>query len=111
MQVSALRGAGLDVFWEHVSRFRDLQRASGLDLARRNRQDEAWMWERIEAGLRQAFRAHDAVREALPEMARRVREGEIVASVAARQLLALAARPRVACAVGNSSEGLLRRAS
>jgi len=89
MQASALRGAGLDAFWGHVSRFRDLQRSSGQDLARRHRQDEAWMWQRIESGLREAFRADAAVRAALPETVRRVREGQLVASVAARQLLAL----------------------
>ena len=89
MQASALRGAGLEVFWGHVSRFRDLQRASGQDIARRHRQAEAWMWERIESGLREAFRADGAVRAALPETVRRVRDGRLVASVAARQLLAL----------------------
>ncbi len=89
MQASALSGAGLDEFWGHVSRFRDLQRSSGLDLARRHRQDEEWMWERIEAGLRQSFRAHRAVRDALPETSRHVREGQVVASVAARQIAGL----------------------
>ena len=89
MQASALRGAGFDTFWEHVTRFRDVQRANGSDVARRHRQDEAWMWEQIEAGLRAAFRSHDAVHAALPETARAVREGRIVASVAARRLLAL----------------------
>ncbi|HMN77954.1 MAG TPA: methylmalonyl Co-A mutase-associated GTPase MeaB [Burkholderiaceae bacterium] len=89
MQVSALRGAGLDAFWDQVSRFRQLQRASGQDAARRHRQDEAWMWERIESGLREAFRSHHAVSDALPQTTRNVREGRLVASVAARELLAL----------------------
>ena len=111
IQASALCGAGLDAFWHHVSRFRELQRASGQDLARRHRQDEAWMWERIESGLREAFRSDHAVCAALPETVRRVRAGELVASVAARELLALFAsgaphRPD-ACAAGqtNSTKG------
>ena len=93
LQASGLRGEGLDAFWAQVTRFRDLQRASGQDIARRHRQDEAWMWERIESGLRDAFRQHEAVRRALPDVARRVRRGELVASVAARQLLALFETP------------------
>ncbi|MEO8125114.1 MAG: methylmalonyl Co-A mutase-associated GTPase MeaB [Burkholderiales bacterium] len=113
MQASALRGAGLDVFWGHVSRFRDLQRASGQDFARRHRQDEAWMWERIESGLREAFRADGAVRAALPETARRVRDGQLVASVAARQLLALfeSGASRAAGAADDSPQGAPCRAS
>ena len=109
MQVSALRGTGLDAFWDHVSRFRELQRASGQDLARRHRQDEAWMWERIESGLREAFRSDRAVCAALPETVRRVREGELVASVAARELLALfasGAPPHARADQTNSTEGV-----
>ena len=47
------------------------------------------MWERIEAGLRQRFRQHPAVREALPAIADEVRAGRLAASVAARRLLDL----------------------
>ena len=98
MQASALRGIGLDAFWEHVSRFREAQRSNGHDIGRRHRQDEQWMWERIEAGLHQSFRTHNAVHEALPETTRRVLAGQLVASVAARQLLGLfEATPKVPC--------------
>ncbi|MBE2244901.1 MAG: methylmalonyl Co-A mutase-associated GTPase MeaB [Burkholderiaceae bacterium] len=108
LQASALRGTGLDVFWDHVSRFRQLQRASGQDAARRHRQDEAWMWERIEAGLHEAFHADRAVCAALPETARRVRDGELVASVAARELLALFAQgaPRAAQPADESGQDM-----
>ena len=100
IQASALRGSGFEAFWECVTRFRELQRASGRDVARRHRQDEAWMWEQIDAGLRAAFRADAAVRSALPETARSVREGRLVASVAARRLLALFAAGVSAGGVG-----------
>ena len=46
------------------------------------------MWERIDAGLRAAFRQHPAVREALPVALRQVGDGRLLASVAARRLLA-----------------------
>ena len=47
------------------------------------------MWERIEAGLRQRFHDHPAVRQALPELTEQVRSGAVAASVAARRLLEL----------------------
>jgi LAO/AO transport system kinase len=93
LQLSALQGQGLEDFWAAVSRFRDLQTVSGRLAARRRTQDQAWMWERIEAGLRQRFREHPAVREALPQAAEAVRAGRVAPSVAARQLLDLFGAP------------------
>ncbi len=89
LQMSALKGQGLDGFWAAVSRFRELQTANGRLAARRNSQDQAWMWERIEAGLRQRFKAHPGVRQALPALTDDVRAGRVAASVAARRLLDL----------------------
>ncbi|MGL6110465.1 MAG: methylmalonyl Co-A mutase-associated GTPase MeaB, partial [Rubrivivax sp.] len=89
MQLSALKAQGLDEFWALVSRFRGLQEASGRSATRRQQQNLAWMWERIETGLRQRFKAHVAVRQALPEMNQEVRAGRLAASVAARRLLEL----------------------
>jgi LAO/AO transport system kinase len=90
LQLSALKATGLAEFWAAVLVFREQQAASGRDTARRRAQDQAWMWERIEAGLRQRFRAHPAVREALPALTEAVRAGTLAASVAARRLLELA---------------------
>jgi LAO/AO transport system kinase len=88
MQLSALRAEGVDRFWEYVTQFRSLQTANGRLQARRQKQSLAWMWERIETGLKQAFRAHPQVREQLPAMVAAVTEGRIAASTAARALLA-----------------------
>jgi LAO/AO transport system kinase len=88
IQLSALKAQGLDGFWQQVSRFRELQSASGRLAQRRQQQAKAWMWERIDAGLRAAFRQHPAVRSALPAMLQQVSEGRVIASVAARRLLA-----------------------
>ncbi|HET7866666.1 MAG TPA: methylmalonyl Co-A mutase-associated GTPase MeaB [Burkholderiaceae bacterium] len=87
IQLSALRGAGLDEFHASLAEFRRQQDASGRFAARRQQQNEAWMWERIQAGLTQRFRSHAAVREQLPLLAQQVREGTVPASVAARRLL------------------------
>ena len=89
LQLSALKGAGLPEFWAAVTRFRELQTANGRLAARRHAQDQAWMWERIDAGLKQRFKSHPAVQGALPALADDVRGGRIAASVAARRLLDL----------------------
>ncbi|MBK1689511.1 methylmalonyl Co-A mutase-associated GTPase MeaB [Rubrivivax gelatinosus] len=89
LQLSALKGSGLDEFWAAVSGFNERQRDSGRLAARRRAQDEAWMWDRIEAGLRQRFKQHLAVREALPTITDDVLSGRLAASVAARRLLDL----------------------
>jgi LAO/AO transport system kinase len=89
IQLSALKAEGLDTFWQTVTRFRDAQQASGRLAERRRAQDEAWMWERIEAGLRSRFRGHPPVREQLPHLVAEVRAGHTAASVAARRLLDL----------------------
>lgn len=89
IQLSALLGQGVDSFWDAVSRFRDLQTANGQLAQRRQQQARAWMWERIEAGLKQRFRSHPAVQAALDDTTRRVLDGTLPASTAARQLLAL----------------------
>ena len=87
MQVSALTGQGMGEFWGEVSRFRALQSAGGRFDRRRQQQNEAWMRERLEAGLRQRFRAHPAVKAAWPGLLEDVRAGRLAASVAARRLL------------------------
>jgi LAO/AO transport system kinase len=89
LQLSALKGSGLAGFWAAITRFRTLQQANGGLAARRQQQDEAWMWERIHAGLTQRFKAAPAVREALPALTEAVLAGRLAASVAARRLLDL----------------------
>ncbi len=87
IQLSALLGQGVDSFWAAVTQFRALQTASGKLAARREGQAQAWMWERIESGLKQAFRAHPQVRKLLPQLGAEVTAGRLAASTAARQLL------------------------
>lgn len=89
LQMSALKGRGVAEFWTTVTALCDAGKASGELAARRQRQDQAWMWERIEAGLRHRFRHHPAVQDALPSITADVRDGKLAASVAARRLLDL----------------------
>jgi LAO/AO transport system kinase len=90
LQLSALKATGLAEFWAAVTGFVEQQKARGRFEQRRHEQDEAWMWQLIEAGLTQRFRRHPAVREALAGFSEDVRAGRVAASVAARRLLELA---------------------
>ncbi|MBC7620422.1 MAG: methylmalonyl Co-A mutase-associated GTPase MeaB, partial [Candidatus Saccharibacteria bacterium] len=87
MQISALNGQGVDTFWTAVKEFNALQTANGRLATRRQQQSLAWMWERIDAGLKQAFRQHPQVQKLLPELTQEVLAGRLPASTAARNIL------------------------
>ncbi|MEI7784353.1 MAG: methylmalonyl Co-A mutase-associated GTPase MeaB [Betaproteobacteria bacterium] len=93
MQLSALLGQGVDAFWAAVTQFKHLQTTHGQLKQRREKQALAWMWERIEAGLRHGFRHHARVRELLPQISQQVGAGQLAASTAARRLLGAYAEP------------------
>ncbi len=88
--VSSLDGSGLRAFYDAAKRFRELRETSGALQMQRYEQDQAWMWERIEAGLNRRFREHPAVRAALPDISSQVRAGMLSPSLAAKRLLDLA---------------------
>ena len=106
LQLSALHGQGVAAFWAAAGTFHRLQEANGQLAARRRQQSLAWMWERIEAGLRLSFRDHPLVQARLATLCEDVVKGAVVASVAARELLALSghARGNAADAVGSVGE-------
>jgi LAO/AO transport system kinase len=87
LQLSALHAKGVDAFWAKVLEFKALQTTSGKLAARRQHQALAWMWERIDAGLKHAFRQHAVVQTLLPQLTKDVLEGRMAASTAARNLL------------------------
>ncbi len=88
VQLSALHNKGVDAFWQAVTQFKNLQTTNGQFAARRQQQSLAWMWERIDANLKQAFRQDPAVAALLPNFVVQVASGQLPASTAARQLLA-----------------------
>ena len=88
MQLSALKGQGVEQFWEAVLDFKARQNKNGKFAARRQQQALSWMWERIDAGLKQAFKHNPAVSALLPTLMAQVSSGQIPASTAARNLLA-----------------------
>ena len=87
MTLSALEGKGVPELWDNIMRFQQLQKANGKFDTRRQHQAGAWMWDRIEVGLKNAFRNNDKVQELLPILSAQVNQGTMAASVAARRLL------------------------
>ena len=90
MTLSATRKDGLEEFWQLLEKFRDTLGASGEFAARRRHQALAWMWQRVDSGLREGFRRHPAVRDTLAATATAVEAGSITPTAAAQRLLDLA---------------------
>ena len=88
IQLSALHNTGVDGFWAAVTQFKTIQTSNGKLAERRRHQSLAWMWERIDAGLKLAFRKDPAVSALLPDLLTQVASGQLPASTAARNLLA-----------------------
>jgi LAO/AO transport system kinase len=87
VQLSALLNQGVDSFWVAVSEFKAIQLKNGRVSIRRKQQALSWMWERIDAGLKQNFRSQPHVQTLLPQLSQQVASGQLAASTAARQLL------------------------
>ena len=88
IQLSALKGEGVEAFWAEVQDFKMRQTVNGKLALRRQQQSLSWMWERIDAGLKLAFKHNPAVSRLLPELLAQVASGQVPASTAARNLLA-----------------------
>ena len=91
--LSALLGQGVDALWAAVMEFQTLGHANGQLAVRRQHQALAWMWERIDAGLKQAFKANPAVRAQLQATLDAVGAGTLAPSTAARNMLLAHAEP------------------
>ena len=87
IQISALKGEGIEPFWAEVQDFKTRQTANGKFADRRKQQSLSWMWERVDAGLKQAFKQDPTVAKLLPELLTQVASGLLPASTAARNLL------------------------
>jgi LAO/AO transport system kinase len=70
-----------------VGEFQTIQKQNGRFVERRQNQALSWMWERIDAGLKQNFRAQPRVQTLLPQLSQQVAAGQLAASTASRQLL------------------------
>ena len=87
LKASATRNAGIAEFWQCIAAQRAALEAAGELALKRRRQALDWMWQMIDAGLRSRFRAHPAVRAALPQLMTAVEGGTVTPAAAALQLL------------------------
>ncbi len=85
--LSALHKQGIVEFWDEVEKFSHVLRSTGEFAKKRQHQSLAWMWQLIDAGLRQHFRHHPSVQENLPSLTRSVELGHTTPAAAAYALL------------------------
>lgn len=84
---SSFTGHGIEDIWDAIVEHREiLTRCGELD-ARRRKQAGQWMWRLVEEGLRERFLSLPEIKEALPEISRRVERGELTPTAGAHHLL------------------------
>ena len=86
---SALTMAGVDKLWETVQDHRKKMSDSGELEENRRRQALAWMWSRIEDGLKERFFDNPMVKLRLRDVEASVERGELSPTVGAESLLFL----------------------
>ena len=84
---SALEERGIDTVWRHLADHRVHLEHAGTFVEHRRRQEVDWMWATIDDQLLARFRSTPAVRERVEAIEDAVRDGEITAAAAARELL------------------------
>lgn len=89
LQISSMQGQGIEAVWATLQEYHQNMAMTGALAEKRRRQALEWMWQAIDAGLRQRFRTHPAVQATLPEMQQAVEAGTMSPSAAAQRLLSL----------------------
>ena len=87
LAISALAADQVAEVWRAIETFRAAQEERGALAERRRRQAIGWLWDRIDSGLRETFRAHPQVRSQLDDTLAAVDAGTLPVTVAARRLL------------------------
>ena len=86
---SAMNRTGLDTIWEAICDFRRKLTEAGELGHKRKHQALNWMHDLVEERLKERFYNDPAIRLVLPQLARKVKEGRMVATHAADQLLGI----------------------
>ncbi|MBB4986971.1 MULTISPECIES: methylmalonyl Co-A mutase-associated GTPase MeaB [Streptomyces] len=87
LSCSARESAGLDEVWERLRAHRALLDSTGRLAAKRQDQQVDWTWSMVRDELLRRLHTDPAVQEATPSLERRVRDGELTATLAAEQIL------------------------
>ena len=91
MIVSSLTGSGIEALWGKIEAYRASMQAQGEFAEKRKRQALAWMWQMIDEGLRDRFKAQSVVRDEMARVTTAVVAGAMSASAGAARLLDLSA--------------------
>jgi LAO/AO transport system kinase len=81
--------AGVDTLWEIIQDHRKRLSATGELEEKRRRQALAWMWSRIEDGLKERFFSNHTVKARLRDIEASVERGDLSPTAAAETLLFL----------------------
>lgn len=88
LAVSAVTGAGLDALWQTIMQYRDTMEHAGAWQTRRADQASRRLWAEITETLIDGVRRNPRLGDLAPALERRVRDGEMSTSAAARMLVA-----------------------
>lgn len=89
---SAQTGEGIADAWGQIEAFRMALGGSGEIDRRRSAQALDWLWTEVGEGLIAALKAHPAIVADLPSLERKVADGALPPTIAARKLISLFAR-------------------
>lgn len=92
LSCSARTGEGIAEAWVKIEAFRDALGASGEIARRRSAQALDWLWTEVGEGLIAALKAHPDIVADLPDVERKVANGALPPTIAARRLISLFAR-------------------
>jgi LAO/AO transport system kinase len=84
---SALQDIGIQEVWELLLEHKQHQQTTGAWASRRQGQQQQWMWQMVDEGLRAALRADPELHRALPELQARVLGGTLAPTRAAEEIL------------------------
>lgn len=93
LTMSALEGTGLTELWDTVLKHRDVLTQAGEFDARRRSQQVDWTWAMVRDAVLDRVHSHPEVKVIRAEVERKVRDGELTATLAAQQILEAADRP------------------
>jgi LAO/AO transport system kinase len=93
LTASGRNGDGLEEIWQQVEEHRSVLSSTGQFEARRREQNRQWMWSLIEERLKERFLTDRRVQQRLPELESSVQAGTLTPTMAAEELLQLAAEP------------------
>jgi len=86
---SAVRRSGISELWESIQDFVDFTQENGFFAKNRNHQARYWLHETIRQNLKQWFYQDETVKNALPDIEKRVLAGQVSSFQGAEDLLAL----------------------